>query len=157
MTRHFALLVNPAAAGGRAREVLPVVRGELDRLDARYRVIETTDRFWTVLAAADLGVSRAGGTVWELAAAGLPALLVPYPHATGDHQHANAEYFAAAGGAVIVEDAALDGEQLRNRVAELRAAPGRLDDMRNGMLRRARPDAAAVVARELLRLARDRA
>jgi YegS/Rv2252/BmrU family lipid kinase len=41
VTRHFALLVNPAAAGGRAREVLPVVRAELDRLDAHYRVIET--------------------------------------------------------------------------------------------------------------------
>jgi UDP-N-acetylglucosamine--N-acetylmuramyl-(pentapeptide) pyrophosphoryl-undecaprenol N-acetylglucosamine transferase len=122
----------------------------------RYRVIETTDRFWTVLAAADLGVSRAGGTVWELAAAGLPALLVPYPHATGDHQRANAEHFASAGGAVIVEDSALDGHLLRTRVAELRATPGRLAGMRNGMLSRARPDAAAVVARELLRLARDR-
>ena len=80
----------------------------------RYRVLETTDRFWNVLAAADLGVSRAGGTVWELAAAGLPALLVPYPHATGDHQRANAEHFAGAGGAVIVDDAALDGELLRD-------------------------------------------
>jgi UDP-N-acetylglucosamine--N-acetylmuramyl-(pentapeptide) pyrophosphoryl-undecaprenol N-acetylglucosamine transferase len=119
----------------------------------RYRVLETTDRFWNVLAAADLGVSRAGGTVWELAAAGLPALLVPYPHATGDHQRANAEYFASAGGAVIVDDAALDGSLLRTRVADLRGAPGWLAGMRNGMLSRARPDAAAAVARELLRLA----
>jgi UDP-N-acetylglucosamine--N-acetylmuramyl-(pentapeptide) pyrophosphoryl-undecaprenol N-acetylglucosamine transferase len=122
----------------------------------RYRALATTDRFWTVLAAADLGVSRAGGTVWELAAAGLPALLVPYPHATGDHQHANAEHFAVAGGAVIVEDAVLDGDQLRVRVAELRAAPGRLAEMRSGMLGCARPDAAAAVARELLRLAQGR-
>jgi UDP-N-acetylglucosamine--N-acetylmuramyl-(pentapeptide) pyrophosphoryl-undecaprenol N-acetylglucosamine transferase len=106
-----------------------------------------------VLAAADLGVSRAGGTVWELAAAGLPALLIPYPHATGDHQRANAEHFAGAGGAVIVDDAALDGELLKTRVAELRGTPGRLADMRSGMLRCARPDAAAAVARELLRLA----
>ena len=119
----------------------------------RYRVLETTDRFWNVLAAADLGVSRAGGTVWELAAAGLPALLVPYPHATGDHQRANAEHFAGAGGAVIVDDAALDGELLKTRVAELRGTPGRLADMRSGMLSCARPDAAAAVARELLRLA----
>lgn len=119
----------------------------------RYRVLATTDRFWVVLAAADLGVSRAGGTVWELAAAGLPALLVPYPHATGDHQHANASYFAAAGGAVIVEDAALDAETLRARVAALRSE---LDAMSAGMRGVARPDAAAAVARELLRLARDR-
>ena len=123
----------------------------------RYRVLATTARFWSVLAAADLGVSRAGGTVWELAAAGLPALLVPYPHATGGHQHANASYFAAAGGAVIVEDAALDGAVLRARVAELRSEPGRLADMREGMRSVARPDAAAAVARELLRLARGRA
>ena len=122
----------------------------------RYRMIARTDRFWTVLAAADLGVSRAGGTVWELAAAGLPALLVPYPHATADHQLANATYFAAAGGAVIVEDAALDGARLRDRVAELRARPGRLAEMGAGMRSVARPDAAAAVANELLRLARDR-
>ena len=122
----------------------------------RYRILAKTDRFWTVLAAADLGVSRAGGTVWELAAAGLPALLVPYPHATGDHQDANARHFAAAGGAVIVADAALDGDLLRRRVAELHAEPGRLAEMRAGMTGVARPDAAAAVARELLRLARDR-
>jgi UDP-N-acetylglucosamine--N-acetylmuramyl-(pentapeptide) pyrophosphoryl-undecaprenol N-acetylglucosamine transferase len=123
----------------------------------RYRVLESTDRFWMVLAAADLGVSRAGGTVWELAAAGLPALLVPYPHATGDHQRANAEHFVAAGGAVIVDDAALGGELLRTRVADLRGTPGRLVRMRDGMRSSARPDAAAAVARELLRLARGRA
>ena len=113
----------------------------------RYQVLETTDRFWNVLAAADLCVSRAGGTVWELAAAGLPALLVPYPHATGDHQRANAEHFAGAGGAVIVEDAALDGEFLKSRVADLRGAPGRLEGMHSGMLSCARPDAASAVAR----------
>jgi UDP-N-acetylglucosamine--N-acetylmuramyl-(pentapeptide) pyrophosphoryl-undecaprenol N-acetylglucosamine transferase len=122
----------------------------------RYRTLATSDRFWTVLAAADLGVSRAGGTVWELAAAGLPALLVPYPHATGDHQQANAAHFAAAGGAVIVEDAVLDGERLRVCIAELRGTPGRLADMRSGMRSVARPDAAAAVARELLRLAQGR-
>jgi UDP-N-acetylglucosamine--N-acetylmuramyl-(pentapeptide) pyrophosphoryl-undecaprenol N-acetylglucosamine transferase len=121
----------------------------------RYRVLATTDRFWTVLAAADLGVSRAGGTVWELAAAGLPAVLVPYPHATGDHQRANAEHFAAAGGAVIVEDAALTGASLRATVASLRGEA--LPAMRTGILSRARPDAAAAVARELLRLGRERA
>ncbi|MDX6541263.1 MAG: UDP-N-acetylglucosamine--N-acetylmuramyl-(pentapeptide) pyrophosphoryl-undecaprenol [Gaiellales bacterium] len=123
---------------------------------ARYRTIASTDRFWTVLAAADLAVSRAGGTVWELAAAGLPALLVPYPHATGDHQHANARHFAAAGGAVIVEDAALDGEFLRSFVCDLRAEPERLEEMRAGMRACARPEAAARVARELLRLAQGR-
>ena len=73
-----------------------------------------------------------------------------------DHQLANATYFAAAGGAVIVEDAALDGARLRDRVGELRAQPGRLAEMGEGMRSVARPDAAAAVANELLRLARDR-
>ena len=122
----------------------------------RYRILPSTDRFWTILAAADLGVSRSGGTVWELAAAGLPALLVPYPHATGDHQQANAEHFVAAGGAVVVRDAELDGERLRVRVAELRDMPERLAGMRMGMKSCARPEAAGIVARELLRLAQDR-
>jgi len=123
----------------------------------RYRIIDTTDRFWFVLAAADLAVSRAGGTVWELAAAGLPAVLVPYPHATGDHQRLNADHFASAGGAVIVEDALLDGAMLQRRVADLRANPARLAGMREGMRGSARPDAAGAVARELLRLAERRA
>jgi UDP-N-acetylglucosamine--N-acetylmuramyl-(pentapeptide) pyrophosphoryl-undecaprenol N-acetylglucosamine transferase len=123
----------------------------------RYRAVAATDRFWVVLAAADLAVSRAGGTVWELAAAGLPALLVPYPHATGDHQLANAMHFATVGGAVIAEDSTLDGDELRAVVTELRTTPGRLTDMRAGMRACARPDAAAAVARELLRLAQGRA
>src|SRR5262249_13618022 len=51
-----------------------------------YVLVPSTDAFGATLAAADLAISRAGGTVWELAAAGVPAILVPYPHATADHQ-----------------------------------------------------------------------
>ena len=120
----------------------------------RYRVIAETPRFFEVLAAADLCVSRAGGTVWELAAAGLPAILVPYPHATQDHQRGNAEHFASAGGAVIVDDDALDGETLAASVAELRTTPGRLQAMHAAMLASARPGAARAVADELIALAR---
>jgi UDP-N-acetylglucosamine:LPS N-acetylglucosamine transferase len=57
---------------------------------------------------------------------------------------------------VIVDDASLDGNVLRARVADLRAAPARLQGMRDGMLSSARPDAAGAVARELLRLAERR-
>ena len=120
----------------------------------RYRVIAETPRFFEVLAAADLCVSRAGGTVWELAAAGVPAILVPYPHATQDHQRGNAEHFAAAGGAVIVDDGALDGPALAARVEALRSTPGRLAAMRAAMLASARPGAARAVADELISLAR---
>ena len=89
--------------------------------------------------------------MWEVAAAGKPALLVPYPHATADHQAKNAEYFARGGGAVVVPEAELD---LGKQVDELLADPERLRSMGAAMLALAKPDAADVVARELIALAR---
>ncbi len=85
-----------------------------------------------------------------MAAAGKPALLVPYPHATADHQAKNAGYFAARGGAVVVPEAELD---LGRQVGELLGSPDRLAAMREAMLALAKPDAANVVAEELIALA----
>jgi UDP-N-acetylglucosamine--N-acetylmuramyl-(pentapeptide) pyrophosphoryl-undecaprenol N-acetylglucosamine transferase len=116
-----------------------------------YRLLPFTDEFGAALAAADLVVARAGGSVWEVAAAGKPALLVPYPHATADHQAKNAEYFLRGGGAVVVIERDLD---LRRQVDELLAHPGRLESMGAAMLALAKPDAADIVARELIALAR---
>jgi UDP-N-acetylglucosamine--N-acetylmuramyl-(pentapeptide) pyrophosphoryl-undecaprenol N-acetylglucosamine transferase len=116
-----------------------------------YRLLPFTDEFGAALAAANLVVARAGGSVWEVAAAGKPALLVPYPHATADHQAKNAEYFARGGGAVVVLERDLD---LRRQVDELLAHPQRLESMSAAMLALAKPDAADVVARELIALAR---
>jgi UDP-N-acetylglucosamine--N-acetylmuramyl-(pentapeptide) pyrophosphoryl-undecaprenol N-acetylglucosamine transferase len=87
-----------------------------------------------------------------LAAAGSPAILVPYPHATADHQTLNARHFEGGGGAVVVPDAEVD--RIPALVAELLADPARLASMRDSMLTLARPDAADVVADELLVLAR---
>jgi UDP-N-acetylglucosamine--N-acetylmuramyl-(pentapeptide) pyrophosphoryl-undecaprenol N-acetylglucosamine transferase len=89
--------------------------------------------------------------VWEVAAAGRPALLVPYPHATADHQTKNARYFERGGGAVVVSESELD---LRRRVDELLADPARLERMADSMRSLARPDAAEVIAEELIALAR---
>lgn len=116
-----------------------------------YRLLAFTDEFGAALAAADLVVARAGGSVWEVAAAGKPALLVPYPHATADHQAKNARYFERGGGAVVVPEPELD---LRRQVDELLADPVRLERMGKAMLELARPDAADVVAEELMALAR---
>jgi len=64
-------------------------------------------------AAADVVVSRAGASsLAEIAVSGLPALLVPYPHAAEDHQRKNAQVFAARGAAMIIEDAELDADSL---------------------------------------------
>jgi UDP-N-acetylglucosamine--N-acetylmuramyl-(pentapeptide) pyrophosphoryl-undecaprenol N-acetylglucosamine transferase len=116
-----------------------------------YRLLGFTDEFGAALAAADLVVARAGGSVWEVAAAGRAALLVPYPHATGDHQAKNARYFEEGGGAVVVPEEELD---LRRSVEELLADPERLARMGEAMLVLAKPDAAGAVAEELIELAR---
>lgn len=116
-----------------------------------YRLMSFTDDFGAALSSADLVVARAGGSVWELAAAGKPALLVPYPHATADHQAKNARYFEQGGGAVVVREDELD---LRRDAGALLSDPERLARMSEAMRSLARPDAADVVAEELLRLAR---
>ena len=117
-----------------------------------YVLLAQTDRFGEALAAADLAVSRAGGTVWELAAAGTPSVLVPYPYATADHQALNARHFEEGGGAVVVPD--VEVGRIPQVVAELLASPELLGAMRESMLKLARPDAADVVADELVALAR---
>jgi UDP-N-acetylglucosamine--N-acetylmuramyl-(pentapeptide) pyrophosphoryl-undecaprenol N-acetylglucosamine transferase len=126
------------------------VRARVGRPD--YVVLPSTERFGAALSAADLALARAGGTVWELAAAGLPAVLVPYPHATADHQLENARHFERAGGAVVVRD-----DELRSASGIVRSLLGdaaRLARMREAMLEAARPDAADVIAEELVALAR---
>ena len=101
---------------------------------------------WTssrdALAAADLVVARAGGSVFEIAAYGLPAILVPYPHASADHQTTNARWMADAGAAVVIPDAELNGARLAREVAALLADPPRLAAMAQASGGSARPDAA---------------
>jgi UDP-N-acetylglucosamine--N-acetylmuramyl-(pentapeptide) pyrophosphoryl-undecaprenol N-acetylglucosamine transferase len=127
-----------------------------DRLRARvsradYRLLAYTDHFGAALAASDLVLARAGGSVWELAAAGRPAVLVPYPHATADHQAKNAAYFVDAGGAVLVREAELD--RVPGLLRALLADDRRLSEMGEAMLRAARPDAADEIAEEVVSLA----
>jgi UDP-N-acetylglucosamine--N-acetylmuramyl-(pentapeptide) pyrophosphoryl-undecaprenol N-acetylglucosamine transferase len=126
----------------------PALAGRVARRE--YRLLPFTDDFGAALTAADLVVARAGGSVWEIAAAGRPALLVPYPHATADHQTENARYFERAGGAIVVSEPELD---LRRQVEELLADPKRMETMGEAMKSLARPNAADEIAKELLRLA----
>ena len=71
----------------------------------RYTLLQYEPDLGDVLAAADLVVARAGGSVMEIAAAGRPAILIPYPHATADHQTTNARWMADGGAAVVIPDA----------------------------------------------------
>ena len=116
-----------------------------------YRLYAFTEEFGAALGAADLALARAGGSVWELAAAGKPAVLIPGEFATGDHQTKNARYFERAGAAVVVPEA--EAERAPDVVRSLLADPERLAEMSAAMLRVAKPDAADEIAEELLALA----
>jgi UDP-N-acetylglucosamine--N-acetylmuramyl-(pentapeptide) pyrophosphoryl-undecaprenol N-acetylglucosamine transferase len=117
-----------------------------------YRVLAETEHFGAAISAADLVLARSGSTVWEVAAAGRPAILVPYPFATGDHQALNAQHFVRAGGAIMVRE--LDLDDVPELVRSLLEDPARRQRMSEAMLRAARPDAAAEIADELIALAR---
>jgi UDP-N-acetylglucosamine--N-acetylmuramyl-(pentapeptide) pyrophosphoryl-undecaprenol N-acetylglucosamine transferase len=139
------------AAGERDYDDL---RGRLAELGSpgHYRLFPYIEPFADALAAADLAAARAGGSVFELAAAGLPSILVPYPHATAGHQDANARFMEHAGAALVIPDSELDGPRLAREVGGLLAAPQRMAEMANAARAVAKPDAAEVVARELLAL-----
>jgi UDP-N-acetylglucosamine--N-acetylmuramyl-(pentapeptide) pyrophosphoryl-undecaprenol N-acetylglucosamine transferase len=101
--------------------------------------------------AADIVLARAGGSVWELAAAGLPAVLVPGEFATGQHQEKNARWFADAGGAVVVPEG--EAERAPRVVEELLNDADRLAAMAAAMRSVAKPNAAEEIADELVSLA----
>jgi UDP-N-acetylglucosamine--N-acetylmuramyl-(pentapeptide) pyrophosphoryl-undecaprenol N-acetylglucosamine transferase len=134
----------------------PELAGRLHALGdpAHYRLEPYVTPFADALAAADLAVARSGGSVFELAAAGLPAILVPYPHATADHQTGNARWMADAGAAVVVPDAEVDAPRLAREVASLLEEPGRLERMAEASRGLARPDAADRIAAGVIGLTR---
>lgn len=118
----------------------------IDSGELGYDLVEYEADMAVVYAAADLVVARSGASsVAELAAAGVPAVLVPLPGAPGDHQTANARVLAEAGAAVVVADGDLDGSRLAAEIDSLAADPGRLEDMGRAARTAARPDAAEAV------------
>jgi len=112
-----------------------------------YRAVEYEDRMDALLAASDVVISRAGATtVAELAAVGLPSVLVPFPGATADHQTANAKTLEAGGAAVAIADSACDGAMLSNVLSPLLAQPQLLQSMATAAQGFAQADAADSVA-----------
>jgi UDP-N-acetylglucosamine--N-acetylmuramyl-(pentapeptide) pyrophosphoryl-undecaprenol N-acetylglucosamine transferase len=131
------------------------LRARLEELGSppHYRLEPYVEPFADALAVADLAVARAGGSVFELAAAGVPSVLIPYPHATADHQSGNARWMANGGAAVVIPDSELDGARLAREVGALLGSPQRLESMRTAARKLARADAADHIAGEVLRLA----
>jgi UDP-N-acetylglucosamine--N-acetylmuramyl-(pentapeptide) pyrophosphoryl-undecaprenol N-acetylglucosamine transferase len=170
--------INLAAAeafAGRPDAVVPGMRGEVrsrnfhvlhiagkrdfpevqSRLAAapdrdRYTLLEYEPNLGDSLAAADLVLARSGGSIFEVAAASRPAILVPYPFATADHQSANAEWMRSNGAATVIADAELSAERLRAEVAGVLDNPERLQQMAASARSLARPDAARRIADEVL-------
>jgi UDP-N-acetylglucosamine--N-acetylmuramyl-(pentapeptide) pyrophosphoryl-undecaprenol N-acetylglucosamine transferase len=110
--------------------------------------------FGDALLAADLVIARSGGSVFEIAAHGRPAILVPYPAAAADHQTTNARWMADAGAAVVIPDADLTAARLAHEAGELLHDRTRLAAMAHASAALARPDAAGDIAAELLAAAR---
>jgi UDP-N-acetylglucosamine--N-acetylmuramyl-(pentapeptide) pyrophosphoryl-undecaprenol N-acetylglucosamine transferase len=112
-----------------------------------YEVLAFIDDMPERFAAADLVVCRAGAsTVAELAAAGRPSVLVPYPFAADDHQRHNARVLGNAHAAIVVEDRELEGGRLADVIAELAADPEARQRMALAARSLARPDAALRIA-----------
>jgi UDP-N-acetylglucosamine--N-acetylmuramyl-(pentapeptide) pyrophosphoryl-undecaprenol N-acetylglucosamine transferase len=121
--------------------------GELPAGGVFYQPVRYDDRRELSLAAADLAVSRAGGnTVAELAAVGLPSVLVPLPGAPGDHQTANARHLSDVGAAVLVADGELTAARFVAEVDGLLGGADRLAAMGTAAAAAGRRDAAEAVA-----------
>jgi UDP-N-acetylglucosamine--N-acetylmuramyl-(pentapeptide) pyrophosphoryl-undecaprenol N-acetylglucosamine transferase len=149
--------INQAAiegfAGAPYRVLHVAGRRDYDSLTApgdHYVLRDYVVPFGKALVAADLAVARSGGSVFELAQYGLPAVLIPYPHASGDHQTANARWMERAGAAVVVPDGDLTAAGLRATVDDLLEDRERLAAMRAASAGLAKPGAARDIAGEVL-------
>jgi UDP-N-acetylglucosamine--N-acetylmuramyl-(pentapeptide) pyrophosphoryl-undecaprenol N-acetylglucosamine transferase len=155
-----ALRINLAAAeafGGTTSYSVVQISGRRDfpRLstdNSRHSILEYVDDIGPYLAAADVVVSRAGaGSLFDIAAAGKAAILIPFPYATGDHQLHNATYFTERGAAELMPDVEVEAASLRLRVEGLLEDGGRRERMAQRMKSLATPHAAGEVAEKLLR------
>ncbi len=129
-------------------------RRDFERLSTenpRHRIIAYDDELWHTLAASEVVVTRSGaGSLFDTAAVGRAALLVPYPHATADHQLHNARYFTDKGAAELMLDHELTGNSLREHVEALLRDRTRRETLSKNMRTLATPESAGEVAGRLL-------
>lgn len=140
-------------AGARHHEAVEAELADADPAGV-VDLVRFIDRMDHAYAASDVAVCRAGaGTVAELAVVGLPAVLVPYPHAPSDHQAHNAGALVEAGGALLVRDDVATAEDVGPLLEERLDDPARLDGMRSSLRNVAHPHAAEALATWALELA----
>jgi UDP-N-acetylglucosamine--N-acetylmuramyl-(pentapeptide) pyrophosphoryl-undecaprenol N-acetylglucosamine transferase len=148
-----------AFAGARFRVLHAAGERDLPELESpgpHYDLRGYISNFGEALLASDLVVARAGGSIFEVAAYGRPAVLVPYPYAAGDHQSANARFMEQAGAAIVIPDAELTPARLAQEVGALLSDRGRLAAMARASAALAKPEAAREIAHEILAVARAR-
>jgi UDP-N-acetylglucosamine--N-acetylmuramyl-(pentapeptide) pyrophosphoryl-undecaprenol N-acetylglucosamine transferase len=163
-TINFAAIEAFAERDGRDFHVLHIAgKRDFPEIESRLAVAPQNDRYTLLeyepnlgdaLAAADLVLARSGGSIFEVIAAGRPAILAPFPFATADHQSANAEWIRAGGAAVVIPDAELTGERLGAEVTAILADEARLREMAAAARHLAKPDAARRIADQVLEAAR---
>ncbi|MBI5955237.1 MAG: undecaprenyldiphospho-muramoylpentapeptide beta-N-acetylglucosaminyltransferase [Chloroflexi bacterium] len=131
---------------GKSAQELPA------QLKSRYHIMPYLHEMGAALAAADLVLSRAGAsTLGEYPLFGLPAVLVPYPYAWR-YQKVNADYLAERNAAVVLQDESLN-EKLLEVLKDLLLDKNKLETMRVAARKLSHPDAAAMIASQLLELA----
>ncbi len=122
--------------------------------DAAAEVYPFIDDMPQAFARADLVVCRSGAsTVAEIAAAGKPAIFVPFPHAADDHQRRNAEALVRAGAALMIQESELTSARLVEAVVSLMRDPRQLARMGTAARALGHPDAARAIAATAARLA----
>jgi UDP-N-acetylglucosamine--N-acetylmuramyl-(pentapeptide) pyrophosphoryl-undecaprenol N-acetylglucosamine transferase len=109
-----------------------------------------SDEYPSAIQTADIVLTRAGGTLWEVAALGKCAIIVPLPHSAGDHQRANARAFQSSGAGIVIEQLDLDAERLVREVGELLKNPDRRREVGVRARELAHPDAAGRLAQVVM-------
>ncbi len=145
LAREGLVVVHSTGADGYDETVEALALAPEER--RRWHVQPYISNMGEALAAADLVLSRAGASsIAEIAALDVPSLLVPYPHATADHQTTNARFLVDAGAAVLVPDDDIDGPRFGEELLGLLDDPARRERMREGARGLGQASAAAALA-----------
>lgn len=124
---------------------------QLSTDNPRHRILEYEPEIWRYLAASEVVVIRSGaGSLFDTAAVGRAAILIPFPYATGDHQVRNARYFTDRGAAETMLDSEVSAESLRERIESLLENGDHREKLAERMKSLATPEASGEVAGRLL-------